>query len=215
MGDLAQTFKEQVLPGIRGEAINAGQFGGSRQGVAEGLATQGLMESMLGAGMGMYNTALDRQMEAIGMGTGVAGDAVSRMLEASQGIGDLYGGSTDTMLKALGLSPQTMSMGLTPAQIYGQVGGAQTAQEQAAINEAMQRYFYNQQAPWSALNNYTSILAGIPTGAFGTSEMSTDTASNPAMNAAATGMGTYGLYSAGVMNPYWAVALPIMSYLFS
>ena len=32
---------QQILPSIRGEAILAGGFGGSRQGIAEGLATQG------------------------------------------------------------------------------------------------------------------------------------------------------------------------------
>ena len=39
---LTEQFQNVVLPGIRGEAITAGGFGGSRQGIAEGLAAQGL-----------------------------------------------------------------------------------------------------------------------------------------------------------------------------
>lgn len=39
---LTENFQNVILPGIRGEAITAGGFGGSRQGIAEGLAAQGL-----------------------------------------------------------------------------------------------------------------------------------------------------------------------------
>jgi len=39
---LTEQFERTILPGIRGEAITAGGFGGSRQGIAEGLAAQGL-----------------------------------------------------------------------------------------------------------------------------------------------------------------------------
>jgi len=39
---LSEQFQNVTLPGIRGEAITAGGFGGSRQGIAEGLAAQGL-----------------------------------------------------------------------------------------------------------------------------------------------------------------------------
>lgn len=39
---LTEQFQNVILPGIRGEAITAGAFGGSRQGIAEGLAAQGL-----------------------------------------------------------------------------------------------------------------------------------------------------------------------------
>ena len=42
---LERTFTTGVLPNIRGEAIKSGQFGGSRQGIAEGLATQGFLDT--------------------------------------------------------------------------------------------------------------------------------------------------------------------------
>lgn len=37
-GDITNNLQRSVLPGIRGNAIAAGQYGGSRQGIAEGLA---------------------------------------------------------------------------------------------------------------------------------------------------------------------------------
>ncbi len=42
---LEQQFSEVVLPGIRQGAITAGQFGGSRQGIAEGIAGRGLAQT--------------------------------------------------------------------------------------------------------------------------------------------------------------------------
>lgn len=42
---LEQQFSQQILPGIAGSAVQAGGFGGSRQGIAEGLAAQGLQQA--------------------------------------------------------------------------------------------------------------------------------------------------------------------------
>lgn len=43
---LTQNFERTVLPGIRSGAITAGQFGGSRQGIAEGIASEGLLRQI-------------------------------------------------------------------------------------------------------------------------------------------------------------------------
>ena len=44
--DLTQQFAREVLPRISDEAISMGGLGGGRQGVAQGLASEGLMEAM-------------------------------------------------------------------------------------------------------------------------------------------------------------------------
>ena len=43
---ITQSFEQNVLPNIRGGAVAAGQFGGSRQGIAEGLAAQSMFQSV-------------------------------------------------------------------------------------------------------------------------------------------------------------------------
>lgn len=43
---LEQNLTQNVLPNVRGQATAAGQFGGSRQGIAEGLATQGTQQAV-------------------------------------------------------------------------------------------------------------------------------------------------------------------------
>ncbi|MFZ6681023.1 hypothetical protein [Undibacterium sp. Tian12W] len=44
--DAMQQFKEDILPSLRGDAIANGQYGGSRQGIAEGKAADSLARNM-------------------------------------------------------------------------------------------------------------------------------------------------------------------------
>lgn len=43
---IGENFAQKVLPNIRGGAVQAGGFGGSRQGIAEGLASQGFLRQI-------------------------------------------------------------------------------------------------------------------------------------------------------------------------
>ena len=75
-------FRNQVLPGITNDAVGAGGFGGSRQGVAQGLAIQGLgnnVQNMIQSGqndlasmyaqtnLGAYQAGLQAANSALGM----------------------------------------------------------------------------------------------------------------------------------------------------
>jgi hypothetical protein len=68
---LATDFNQNVMPGIRGDAVAAGQVGSSRQGVAEGLASQGLSRAMADQTAQFYNQAygqgLDQQVKAMAL----------------------------------------------------------------------------------------------------------------------------------------------------
>lgn len=58
-----RNLTENMLPSIRGGALNAGAVGGSRQGIAEGLAMRGSTEALANANaqtmLGAYGTASD------------------------------------------------------------------------------------------------------------------------------------------------------------
>jgi len=64
-----QTFTEDVLPGITGGAVQAGQVGSSRQGVAQGLATDRFTQNILDTsntfGTNAYQAGLDSLGRAI------------------------------------------------------------------------------------------------------------------------------------------------------
>lgn len=62
-------FTEQVLPQIRGAASGAGGYGGSRQGIAEGIASRGQIESL--------NRAIGRAGEGFGLAAGQLGQGLA------------------------------------------------------------------------------------------------------------------------------------------
>lgn len=65
---IQQTFTQQVLPNIRSSAVQAGQFGGSRQAVAEGIASQALLQQIGDTSAQMANEAYQRGLEAMERG---------------------------------------------------------------------------------------------------------------------------------------------------
>ena len=69
---LGEDFQEQILPGIQKNAIAAGGLGGTRQGVAEGIAAGKLAQAMGDQTANMYNQAyglgLDQQARGLALG---------------------------------------------------------------------------------------------------------------------------------------------------
>lgn len=68
---ITQTYLETALPAIRGEAVTTGNFGGSRQGVAEGIAS-GRMSQAVGDTSAKvvndnYQTNINAQLKALGL----------------------------------------------------------------------------------------------------------------------------------------------------
>ena len=66
---LTDSFNQVVLPGIRNQAITMGGFGGSRQGIAEGLASQGLLNATgnvtAKVQSGAYQKSLDAMVKSL------------------------------------------------------------------------------------------------------------------------------------------------------
>ena len=68
---VVRTFQQSVLPGLRGEAVLTGNVGSSRQGVAEGLATDALTQNLLNTSAGITNqafqTGLDQMIRTLAL----------------------------------------------------------------------------------------------------------------------------------------------------
>lgn len=69
---IVDNYTQQVLPSIRGGAISAGGLGGSRQGIAEGLASQALFRSMGETAAPIANEAFLRGLQAQTTALGLA-----------------------------------------------------------------------------------------------------------------------------------------------
>lgn len=83
---------EKALPAIRGEAVSTGNFGSSRQGIAEGIATR---EASRAAGdtasklaQAQYETNVNAQLKAMGLLPTVQGAQVTGATTTS-GVGDV------------------------------------------------------------------------------------------------------------------------------
>lgn len=126
-----ENLLENVLPAISGGAQQAGQVGGSRQGIAEGLA--------------------------ISRADQTSADIASRMAS------DAYAQGLDAQTKSLALGPSILQAGAFPETMMARIGEAERTYEQALIDEAIQRFNFEQQAPYTELQQYMNIV-GQPMG---------------------------------------------------
>ena len=62
---LERTFTTSILPNIRGAATQAGQVGSSRQGIAEGLASQGFLDTAGDVAGGIASQAQTQALDAL------------------------------------------------------------------------------------------------------------------------------------------------------
>jgi hypothetical protein len=203
---LGEGFNEQVLPGIRGNAIASGQYGGSRQGIAEGLASRGLLYSMGDVANNMYNQAYQQaQQNMYGTANNMAGLGINN--SQSNANRDL---SAQTSNASNQLAAQTFNatLGLQNNQQAMQLAQQQLANRTAGLNvlgmgNALQDQNYQQrlgllnaadQYNWNNLNNYSSIVQnGARLG--GTATASQPYFTNPLGNAIGLGLGGLGLYN--------------------
>src|SRR5690606_24487616 len=68
---VTRNLQENILPAVRGEAILSGGYGGSRQGIAEGLSvgrtSDAIASSLANMNLGAYTQGLQAMQNAIGM----------------------------------------------------------------------------------------------------------------------------------------------------
>lgn len=68
---LYRRLTTDVLPQVRGQAVATGSFGGSRQGIAEGLATEGTARAAANAAaqlaLGGYQSGLEAMVKGLGL----------------------------------------------------------------------------------------------------------------------------------------------------
>lgn len=59
--NISNKFKEITMPGIKNAAMGAGAYGGSRQGVSEGIAQRGLADELQNAATNIYGPAYTQE----------------------------------------------------------------------------------------------------------------------------------------------------------
>lgn len=114
---LTQAYQENALSGITDQAVASGGYGGSRQGIAEGIAARGYLDSVgdVVSGMGnqAYGQGLNTMMQAVGQAPNVQNMGLFGS-NVMQGIGGQY----------QGLEQQRMDAPWTNLQRQQQITGA-------------------------------------------------------------------------------------------
>jgi hypothetical protein len=177
IGELGtRSLREQVLPGIEGEMIRAGQFGGTRQAEITGRAIRDAMEGIsaqqsqaLASGFGQAQQAaqtdLSRQAELARLSGGLTQQQQQVLSDIAGRTGSLYGVDTATQLgvseQMARLAAQRQQQELTGAGALQGVGGAQQGQTQRNLDLAYQDFLAQQAYPQQQIGALTQTLTGV------------------------------------------------------
>lgn len=166
-----RNFNESILPSIRNSSIANGTLGGSRQGIAEGLAASRMNEDLAGSLSNLYGNAYT---QAQGARNAIA-PAMANLALNQQGQDRTYGlASANYGLQAnqqqnnalgqgVGLLTQGASQPMSNYQSLIGLGGLLQQEDQNQINADKARWDYNQNKDWQNLNNISGLLTGNAT----------------------------------------------------
>jgi hypothetical protein len=177
---LGQQALTQNLQQVGANANQAGAFGGSRQGVMEGVAQSqealgesNILGNLLNTGYGQAltqagNLANTRQQ----LGEGAASSLASMYGNAGSALAG-YGQTdlTNALSTGSGLPQQYLQ------NLLG-IGGLQQSQQQAGLNAQMGQYYAGQQQPIQNLDLLLSAVSGVPYGTTGSTTGTGQTSGN-------------------------------------
>lgn len=170
---VTQNFQENVLPSIQSGAIQSGQLGGSRQGIAQGIASRGYLDTVGDITANMGNSAYAQGLNAVSnagqLGLGLAG----QLGQASNTFGNL--GSLGSSLYGTALqgnaNAANIGQGMQELVQRGQLGGLASipglmqgslVQGNTTLNAG--NMYQNQaqnyaNAPYQNISDYLGLLA--------------------------------------------------------
>lgn len=161
---IVQNFQNTVLPGITQEAIANGGFGGTRQGIAEGLAAQGMQRQIGDVASQMMNQNYQNGLNVM---QGSLGQLINGQLGGQQAQQQAIQGTQAGLAGASGLlsnAGNILGQTTLPAQTIGAVGGQQQAMQQAQLSEQVQKFINEQLIPFAAAQDVASMAFGMPGG---------------------------------------------------
>lgn len=226
-----EQLTEQALPAISDTAISTGGLGGSREGIAQGLAIgrtsraagdvgARIAEDVYGQNLGAVNQRYATNLGAENQryATDVSGEqaryATNTGLEQQR-----YQTNINATLAALGLTPQLTSQlpgaYTLPGGVQSAVGDQQQAQAQAQLQGRIQGFNYDQLAPFLQSREILSLLQGMP-GATTTSTGNVPTPNLPlqALGGAASGAALGSMVMPGIGTGVGAAGGALLPFLF-
>lgn len=134
---IQQQFEQTTLPGVASLYSRAGRYGSGAMERAVGTATEATGRAIGDIASNLayqdYANALQRQQQAQG-----------------------------ALLQGATLAPQIYAQQFLPSQQLAQVGAAREAIAAQPLQEAIQRYQFEQQVPYQQLQGFLSSIYGTP-----------------------------------------------------
>lgn len=147
---------------LRGQAVRAGAFGGTRQALQaaeQERNKQALMSQAIGQG---YQSAYDRAIQSMQYGAGLGLQGLQTGLQGVQTGLQGYGQGLQAAGQLAGIGGQRLGAQQGILGLQQQYGGMQQAQQQNIINQAIQNYAMAQQYPQQQLAFMNAMLRGLP-----------------------------------------------------
>jgi hypothetical protein len=134
---ILQQFEQTTLPGISSLYSRAGRYGSGAMERAVGTATEATGRALgdVASNIAFQDYAAQQQRQ-----------------QAAQG----------ALLQGAAMAPQIYAQQFLPSQQLGQVGAAREAIAAQPLQEEMQRFYFQQQAPVQQLTSYLSSVYGTP-----------------------------------------------------
>ena len=136
-----KTYESQVQPQLAAQAAQAQAFGGSRQGILEGMAA---------------DTQQRLQADIQAKGSQQAYQEAIRRLEAERTRSGQAGAQLATM------APSALKTQLGEFGALQTIGEEKQQQTQTALDEAFRQYALEQNYPYDTMSKYQSVVTGAP-----------------------------------------------------
>lgn len=216
----AQNFNEQVLPQISLSSLGSNNFGGSRQGIAEGLAASRLQQQMGDMATQMYGNAYEsgqgRALQGAQTQAGLTQQAnlqnAAQMLAAAQlnqqqgqyaaGLGTQYltggyGNALDAARLQGALVPSYLQSGTMGTDMLSRAGAMDQQYNQAVLDDNVARWMYNQQLPMMMQDWYRQGINSAQGVGGASSTTAPGSSTSPLVGALGGALGGAGLASMG------------------
>jgi len=192
-------------------AVQAGAFGGSRQGVQEGIAEEALMRQMGDIDAKGRQAAFEQAAQQFGTDRAAqmarqqaqagelervqTGTEATRQFGAGQGLAAL-GVSGAEAGRLVGFGEQQRAAGVQNAQLLDAIGQSQRGETQAGLDIGYQDFLRQQGYPAEQLGFYSDVLRGLPVAAASTQNQQGYQSYNPTQQALGAGLSALSLYKA-------------------
>lgn len=202
---------ERLRGGRNARAVQAGAFGGSRQGVQEGLAEEALTKQLGGIEATGRQSAYEQassqfgqdraaqlaqaQAQAAEQGRVETGTEASRQFGAGQGLAAIQA-SQAAGTQLVGLGEKEREAQIQNAQLLDTLGRSQQAESQAGLDIGYQDYLRQQGYPAEQLAMLSNTIQGLPVQNAGTTTATGYGYTNPLQQAAGAGLAGLSLYKA-------------------